>query len=408
MVSLGVLFVASARKVYRERGWSTGMIVVFSISLVIGMVIPSIGYGLQLGLQSYMNTVFTYVVVANAGGCNEPGLDYCLNITTSLINNISSIRDIQNVYPVAVNQTDIIQLIAFNGSTVKDYHDFDSVVMGGPNGLPPDMVTTLCSKIIGNSGFLLDSALINQLPPSNNSLYTVCINCYPTGMQPFNASLEGTCAESSLLTNVDLIWNATFLQNVLGGESYRSSFDNSGFVLVKVDNVRNVEGVVKTLAGSLGQFGLTPIYDQANLLNAQSLESNLALPYTIIGGAAIAAGGLLMILVSYISTVRRRWESGLLETQGWSRKEIFRFQTVYLLLLSCASFTISMAFSFVVLPFLSTNLAIYGQIIAIKPSTNDLFYLIGLIFSVAVPFASSFLSYLSAGKHSLDQTLREN
>lgn len=155
----------STSRALREVGWSVVIVGVLTSGLTAWILIPSIGSTLSSNLTTYANGVGTYISVEGSGGV----------IPQSTIRNISAIPGVQEVYPFVVNGT---YFVVHNFNTTLgtgQWHviplasfGVSSVLVGGPGGFPPALLTLSSGKAPGNEPVFRLRTLLGGFTTSPN------------------------------------------------------------------------------------------------------------------------------------------------------------------------------------------------------------------------------------------------
>jgi len=91
---------AALRKAKGELIISLLLMGILASTLSSFIVLASASSSLQYGLQNYVNQFAPWIVITPEGPCQLPGCAYTLPF--SVIDNISSLAGVQNVYPMVL------------------------------------------------------------------------------------------------------------------------------------------------------------------------------------------------------------------------------------------------------------------------------------------------------------------
>ena len=127
----------------------------------------------------------------------------------------------------------------------------------------------------------------------------------------------------------------------------------------------------------------------------------------LLTGISLVASTAVIFLVSYLSATRRKWEPGLLMTQGWTWAKYSKFVLAYFL----TTALIAVAFSaFVALAtghFLLYQLQVTGNILTIRTTIDPLYLISALPLGLLVSAAASLVSVSRMKRLGLDNILRD-
>lgn len=414
------------RRVLRERGWSLIIITVLSSGLIAWILIPSVASSLESGVSGYSNGVGTYFVVNTSGTKCNSFLEYCAKVLPlNLTDRIATIPGVQKTYPIILNGTNLFGTTTeiSNGQNTTLNYDVteQAVLIGGPRGFPPSLVALETGRLPGNestfdmnpdltSPYALDTTFLNESRPVAISCFQ-CLNPNEVSTR-FNATAVGELALSPILSGIGIIWNSTFMQQRLGPTLFKQTWEGNGsnYVIVKVDNVANLPGVVNATealiqAPQYGDFGV--MYDQALMQSLQSLTTQTAPLYQIIGVISLIAVAGVTFLVSQLIAGRRDWEAGVYLTQGWSWREVYLLYSIYFLVLSVASFAIAAVTSFFASQYFTATYIIFGTSVTFTASVVPRYLVSGLVFAFALAFFSSYTIVRRQKRMGLDGIVRE-
>jgi ABC-type lipoprotein release transport system permease subunit len=416
------------RRATRELGLSMIVLGVFTSGFSAWIMIPSIGTSLQANLISYANGVATYMAVQPNAGCESTK---CYStIPQEAIRAISSVQGVQAVYPFAINST---YFVARNFSTVQNGQTIviprarfgvTSAVFGGSDSFPPAVLSLSAGRLPGNeSSFVYqsyvptESNFPQQVQIGMNKTSEVVIGCFrcPTGnittVGPyFNATGAGTISSNYLFDGVAVMWNSTFMLNLLGPKDYNETFGpaQANYMIVKVDNVADVPSVAAELGSILKSYPPYQLYyDQAFAENAESFVTQAAPLYQALGLISLVAVVAVTFFISHLAAGKRSWEAGVLLTQGWGWGRITLLHAIYFLFLSLISFAVAAVVSLVVSPLFTANYVVYGQSVSLTASADPFYLITGLALALLTPIFATWTMIKRLKRTGLDKILRE-
>jgi ABC-type lipoprotein release transport system permease subunit len=415
------------RRAFREAIWSLIIIGALTSGFSAWILIPSIGSSLQSNLISYSNGVATYMAVQPTGGCTGT----CYNaIPQDAIRAISRVKGVQAVYPFAINST---YFVARNFSTIENGHRIliprarfgeTSAVIGGHYGFPANLLALSAGRLpAAEPGFVYQSYVPTgaDLPSSiqigigkTNEVVMGCYNC-PTGnvstIGPyFNATGVGTIASNSLFSSVSVMWNSTFMTNLLGPKGFNETFGpaQTNYMILKIESVSDVATTASELKRTLESYPPYQLYyDEAFAINSESFVTQVAPLYQVFGLVSLMAVVAVTVLVSYLVAGKRSWEAGMLLTQGWGWGGITSLFVFYFLLLSLASVILAIPISIGASHYFTVSYVLYGQKVSLTASANPFYLETGLLLSLLMPLIASWTVIRRLKRKGLDNILRE-
>lgn len=418
----------SVRRASQESVWSLIIVAIFVAGLVTWITIPSLAYSMDNTLSAYANNVSTYVVVSPnpisaVGGLpsSNPSLPI---LPRNSVDQIKQIAGAQGVYPVVVNFT-FVTITGFGGnftivnengtignSNVTFYVNIESAVLGGPTGFPTELVHAVLGRapLAGEAGFMRNgvsgvSSGAFKLD-SNYSFSTAGVN--------FTAEDVGENVASPLFAPVPVLFDQQFVQDQLGPTIYNATYGGTrgvDYVIIKVDSIGDVTSVVNQVqkvlgnSGSSGSFQI--VYDQAAITALESIESSTDSMYLLTGVFSLVIAVSLILVVSYLGFKRREWEVGLLRSQGWSWRQVYRYMFYYLLVLSILSTLLATAISYVLLHYQVNTFPVYGSEVVVVSSPQLPFVLVAYLIAVALSFVSPWVTEARLRRQELGDVLKE-
>lgn len=429
-------FQLSVRKARREYGWSLIIVAILTIGLTTWITLPSIGYSMSSALNSYANGESTYIVVipANPSAFGVSGGSSGQNVLPkSLINQMEQIDGVQSVYPVLVNSTtvtvtnyDVISTwnTVINGTFTEGldslknetlHFNLEGATIGGATGFPLDLVHAVTGRdpTTGEAAFMLNGGALE----SNLTNFFRLNGTIPLSVagKNFTAEYVGQNEASPLFSSIAQLYDPNFLKQELGSTLYNQTFGGANgydYVIVKANSIENVSAVSSNLqslletsnAPSAGSFQV--VYDQAAVIDLESVSSGAASTYLLLGAFALVLAVSLMFVVNYVAFNRRGWEVGLLLSQGWSWKRVYRYISFYFLMLSGISTGAAIGLSYAILSSQSHVLQIYGSTYGTESTPQLPFLLITLVIVLVLSFVSPRLTVSQLRKQGLDKILR--
>ena len=402
MASIGV------KKIRRDISWTLLVVLILTAGLTAWILIPSVAGSLRNGLESYANNISTFLVVENS--CRLNGT------VAGWLPQIQSLVGVQSVYPITLNYTYILSrfqtIVGGVPTTMTIVEGIQSAVIGGSMGFPSQLLLFswgVAPKENESSFILNDNRLSSVNVTGINQVKIGSSDWTGSGGVKFNATVAGISALNPLTAQVSLLWNSIFLRQKLGWQLYNATFGGPpNFLIVKVDKIDNVERV----AGQVGQIlqnnrCFSVAYDQATLLALQSLQTQSLPLYAILQFGSLATTTAIIFLVSYLASSRRKWEAGLLITQGWSWGRYSRFVIYYYSALALASAALSVLLALVLERFFLYQYNLSGSVLKI-PTSVDLFFVATTFpIALAVCAGGSLISASRLKSLGLDRILRE-
>lgn len=405
------------KRVFREAGWSLVIVVILTSGLVAWILIPSVASSLEAGVGAYSNSVGTYIVVNTGGDRCVPAFGGCASLLPQNVTDaIARIPGVEKTYPIILNLTTLY--VRNSAGQVTMYEGETSALLGGPKGFPTSLLVLAAGRYPNNAPeFEINRAPSIQL----NATEEVDIACqfclhpaqsHGNVTDSFEATAVGSLALNPLFANVFILWNSTFMLHKLGPTLYSQTWEGNGsnYIIVKVDSVADVPRVVNATQQLIQapQYGLfTVVYNQALSQSLQSLTSQTAPLYEIIGAVSLVAVAGVSFLVSLLVARRRDWEAGVYLTQGWSWREVYVLYATYFVFLSLVSFIIAALLSAFASRYFTATYNVYGTFVTFTAAVVPLYLVGGLAFAVALAFFSSYIVVRRQRRMGLDSIVRE-
>lgn len=404
------------KKVTRDRLWTVALVLILTSGLVSWIVVPSAAGSLHDGLVSYGENTSTFIVVR---GCNIGPTYGNAYLPKNLPAETLALPGVQAVYPIDVNYTYMLTTFTLGSGSSKSTGGstvlaaIASAVIGGENGYPTGLILLIQGHIPqGNEpGFVLNDNTLGTFNRNGyNSFMIGSSEWNGTNAVKFNATIAGIAAFNPLTREVYILWNSTFLEQKLGQRLYNATFGgNPDFMIVKAKTLSDVQGVVNATRNALGgdqKFCVD--YDQAGLIAIQSLETQSIPLYQLLQFGSLAVTVAVVFLVSYLGASRRKWEAGLLISQGWTWGRYSVFVISYYSVLALISSAFSGALSVILEHFLLYHYDFYGNIIQITMTINPLYLLSAIPLSLVVSGTAALIFTSRVRRAGLDSILREN
>jgi len=409
-------FKVAMRKVRRERTWSLAVVVLLIVGLTAWMVVPSISAGLQRGMSTYTNGVATYIFVYDTGSTDN----YQSRIPQNVTNEITAIPGVQNVYPIIDNFTTLLDqsmpTTLPNGTTAIIHltEDCESAVIGGEGGYPENLISLSAGRMPENDA----SFLIN----GGNSAVLKMNQTYPIGFLEtfsnnsssqyveFNATAVGTAAYNPMLRQVFILWNSTFLQQQLGDQLFNQTFGGAGanYFIVKVQDISQVQSVSSQLQTIFANYpGYSVVSDQADINSLQSLQSQGNVLYELIGIMSLFSVVSLVFLFTYIFSGRRKWEAGLLVTQGWSWRKVTTLSFYYYLVLGAIAATVSILIALFIGDQIGYSYQVYANTLTVPVTISPYVIISTIVIALLISSVAAYFSVWRMKEMGLDNILRE-
>ena len=375
------------------------------------IVLASASSSLQYGLQNYVNQFAPWIVVTPEGPCQLPGCAKTLPF--SVINNISSLAGVQNVYPMVL-------------FVVWEVHHNQSIIL---NGQPKVLTLNIGSRsaVVGGSGgfpsILLDitngsfpqgteSGFVNVAgyspPLSNYSKFISALRNDTPLSNMFNATVTGVLAMNPLFNEFQLLWNSSFIRYELGNTTYNRLFGGEpNYVIIKVDSINDVANVVNQVDDIINPYPrFIVLYNQALIDSLLSFQSQTAPLYYALDIIALIAAIAVTALLANVSSGRRIWEAGLFIAQGWLWNNVYRLYYFYFLIISISGFALSLITSIIISHLLVFRYTVYGTTLPIQLIISPIFVSIAFILAIAIPFLASYIA-LRKFRRNIDRMLAE-
>jgi ABC-type antimicrobial peptide transport system permease subunit len=226
----------------------------------------------------------------------------------------------------------------------------------------------------------------------------------------FNASAVGAMAYDPWLQDFQVVWDSAFLQQELGGQLYNQTFGGGGanFFVVKASDLAQVEPVATKLSSIFSDYpGFSVTYDQAALDAQRSFESQSGFLYGLIGAASLLSVVSIVFLFTYVFSNRRRWETGLLITQGWSWRRVVKLFFYYYLILGIAAVAISAPLSLLIGSQVGFSFQVYANTLVIPILISPYLLVSSVVISLLVSTVAAYFAVWRMKKMGLDNLLRE-
>lgn len=413
-------------KVLKERIWSLAIVSLLTVGLTTWMLVPSISASLQEGFSSYSNSVATYVFVYNTGADN-----YESRISGDVTEEIAAIDGVQEVYPIVINWTCFIsnRTAHLSDGTAINMTGFierrKSAVIGGQGGFPQSLIAISAGKLpdAREASFVING--VASWSFAINQTYTVLFPTSSTGeslnasvyldflgreYMQFNARVVGQMPYNPMLQQAEILWNSTFLRQKLGEQLYKQTFGGEGanYYIVKACDIKQVEQVASKLQSIFDKYlGYSVIYDEAAVQTQLSFQSGSGILYTLIGITALSSVVSLVFLVTYVFSGRRKWEAGLLITQGWSWQSVTNLFIYYYVFLGIIAVAISALLSILISSQFEYSFQVYANTLVIPIVIRPYLFASSLIISLIVSAGAAYFAVWRMKKMGLDHLLRE-
>jgi hypothetical protein len=410
------------KRVVREIGWSLVIILLLTSGLVAWILVPSVASSLESGVSGYANGAGTYIVVNTSGGRCVPIFGGCATLLpANVTEKIAGLPGVERTYLTILNITTYYG----RNSTgqVNLYEGETSGLIGGAKGFPPSLIVLAAGReprdapeflAVGTSGGFAQPVPLNGTAEVDIACQFCMHGPFSHGnvTGPFIATEVGQTALNPLFSSVFILWNSTFMQQKLGPTLFQETWESNGsnYVILKVDNVADVPRVANETeqliqAPQYGLFGV--IYDQALSQSLQSLTTQTAPLYQLIGIVSLVAVTGVSFLVAHLIAGRRDWEAGVYLTQGWRWRELYTLYSVYFLILSLVSFLVATIVSYFVVRYFTATYDIFGTSVTFTASVVPLYLLSGLAFAFVLAFFASYTIVRRQRRMGLDNIVRE-
>jgi ABC-type lipoprotein release transport system permease subunit len=405
IISIHMTIGIALRKARKEKLWSVAMVGLLTIGLTTWMVVPSLSTSLQEGFSSYANNVATYMFVYNMGEDS-----YQSRIPAQTTNKIQSLEGVQEVYPVVNNFTYFIDAFTFhlpgNRTGVIGRMSNPSAVIGGKNGFPEKLISLSAGRLPEDRA----EFLINGLAASAFNMNQSYIVDFAEGSPKFNATGVGQMPFNPMFQQAAILWNSAFLQRQLGSQFYDQTFGGEGanMFIVKVEDIEKVEPVAHELQLIFADYGGYAVMYDPEMVKAQlSFQSGSSVLYSLIGVLSLFSAVSIIFLFSYVFSGRRRWEAGLLITQGWSWRKVTLLFFNYFLILGILAAALAIALSLLVSSQITFSFQVYSNTLVIPAVITPITIVTGVAISLVVSVLAAIFAVWRMRKMGLDTLLRE-
>jgi len=392
------------RKLCNEKIWSISLVGLLTIGLITWMVVPSLSASLKEGLRSYNNNVATYMFVYNTGEDS-----YRSRLPAKVTEEIEALSGVLEVYPIVNNFTYFIDAftINLNNRTVTiNRMGVQSAAIGGESGFPEALISLSAGRLPGNEpGFVL-----NGLAAESFKMNQSYIVDFSESSQKFNATAVGQMPYNPMLQQAAILWNSTFLQQQLGSQLYEQTFGGEGanLFIVKAEDIGQVEQIADNLKSIFADYpGYSVIYDQTSVKAQLSFQSGTGILYDLIGVASFFSVSSIIFLVTYAFSSKRRWEAGLLITQGWNWHRVLRVYVYYYLTLGILAIILSTFLSLLIAGQIGYSFQVYATTLTIPTTISPYLLLSGFIISLLVSIAAAYFGIWRMKQMGLENLLRE-
>jgi len=412
------------RKVSKERMWSLAIVGLLTIGLTTWIIVPSLSASLQQGLSTYSNNVATYMFVYNTGLAG-----YNSRVPANVTHEIARILGVQDVYPIVNNMTYFLDVnrtwTLADGTTlnVSAIEGRQSAVIGLQGGFPQSLISLSAGKLPENeasciiNGIAVEQFTINQtyavgFPLGNGS--SIDNTYYDSATRQeyvrFNATVVGFMPYNPMLQQVDVLWDPSFLRLKMGAQLYNQTFGGEGanYFIVKAQELGQVEQIANQLQSIFTDYpGYSVIYDQTTVQAQLSFQSGSGILYALIGITSLFSVVSLVFLVTYVFSGRRRWEAGLLITQGWNWRRITKLFFYYYLVLGVVAAVISAFLSLFIGSQFGYSFQVYANTLVTPILISPYLVISGLAISLVVSVAAAYFAVWRMKNMGLDNLLRE-
>jgi ABC-type antimicrobial peptide transport system permease subunit len=415
-------------KVSKERIWSLAIVGLLTVGLTTWMVVPSMSESLQRGLSSYGNNVATYMFVYNTGLDN-----YNSRIPANVTHEIAAIKGVQKVYPIVTNLTHFFDIERIwtlaNGTQLNMTGAIEgrqSAVIGGQGGFPQSLIGLSSGRMPENmeASFVINGIAAWEI--TLNQTYAVGFqetlrngdleaNQYlnlATGQKylRFNATAVGQMPYNPMLQQVDVLWNPTFLQQELGSQLFNQTFGGEGanYFVVKAQEVGQVKQIADKLQSIFADYpSYSVIYDQVTVEAQLSFQSGSGVLYSMIGTISLFSVISIVFLLTYMFAGRRKWEAGLLITQGWNWRRVTKLFFCYYLVLGIIAAAISTFLAIVIGSRIEYSFQVYANTLVIPILISPYLLASSLAISLLVSTVAAYFAVWRMRQMGLDNLLRE-
>ena len=412
-----------SRKITREFAWTAANLAMMTAGMTAWIIIPSIGYSLESSLGTYGNNVATYIVVNNSGQGTYPLPD---NLTKS----VKLVPGVETVYPVATNETwfvykNVTEIGNGGPHTFPgEITGYLSAVIGGAKGYPVELVPLSSGRLPNSDGEFISTGLplelLSNTSPSNppkpgsiGSIFHVFLGADPDRpVGNFSAILVGIEKVNPILSmNVQILWNSSLIEQKLGPVAYGQTFGQTNLLIIKVDSVSHVKSVANQTQRLLSSYpplqGYRASYDETAIDNFLSVQSGTAPLYQILGIVSLLSATSVVVLITYLSFGKRKWEIGLFVTQGWTWGKVSKYYLSYFMSLALIAYTISVVLSFVLSRFAIYNYQLFASQLTVVASPQPVFLVSALPLALVISSMGPYLLVRKSRRVGLDNILRE-
>jgi hypothetical protein len=430
-----VLLGLSLLKVRRDILSTLLLIFVIASSTLAFILIPSLSTNLDSGIKAYSNQVATYIVVyenyrsAYVQAC-QTGDTVCQLLPPDLLQQMKSLPGVEAYYFAITNITWMISAAnltvvvtaappgsgSSNLSITTLRQELVCGVLGNGN-YPPSLVQLSSGRLpaTGTPEFVVLSTVIVQNPfiemrEGNNYNFSFSWGPYPGSDLNFSATLVGVETFNPVFPRIDVLFDSTYIKNLLGPTLYNETFGGNGanVVILKAKSLSDVQSIANETGALLANYSYyTMTYDQAGIANFQGFEAQTSPLYLFLSIVAMVSAAAAAGFVFYLGIGRREWEAGLLVTEGWSWTDLTKYFSYYYLPITCVAWGVATALSFVIGPVIAFKFAVYGTTLVFSASPQLDYILSSLAVMLSLSFVVSWLGVRRLRRKGLDEILRE-
>jgi hypothetical protein len=400
------------RRIRQDKTWSAALVILLAIGVSTWLIIPSINASLQDGFFKYGESGSTYITASYSLGEVISGP----RLSENSIAQIAAIRGVEEMYPVVLNDTVFPFISSMGGRNVTTNFHEDTAVIGGSKGYPLNLLNLASGKMPGDeeASFLFHQA-DGIITPGKTYTTQFAVSVNATGHKEylkFNATAVGVSSLNRLISRAYVLWNSTFLQHKLGDQLYEKTFGGQGanYLIIRARDIFQVKSVVSEVRSIVNPVGYSVFYDEVTVDAQQSFQTQTMVLYNIVGAISLLSVVLMIFIFTYVLSGRRRWEAGLLVTQGWNWKRVFALFSQYYLILGFIAAVVSVPVSMLVagqFGFSFTSVAANEKTITLGVSISPYLLASGVVISLVVSFAAAGFAVWRMKKMGLDNLLRD-
>lgn len=378
----------------RELRWT----LIFALLLVFGFIFstltPYIINYLEVSTYTYLSSTVTYVIIKPGQGQGGQLLP------KEILPEIRSIKGVKDVYPIYIFTTTLVlKNVTGYFSRVINY---DSVVVGGDFGLPSTLLTIASGRLPQDNQYLL--SVYNPI--------TRCGSLFSAEIIVFNQQINASCSgefdipANLYLTNIDIIWNYTFIKKILDENKINITGYNAILLAVTIEDfssvLNNLNSLLKNYTGYRILADESAVESARNLIAAQSslLNTLILISYII--------PVIVFVIVNYVFIRRRIWELGLFAAYPIRSRYIIIYFLTYYALIYFISIGIGLLITFLLsLTIHSISFKVFNTSVSISLVPDPSYFIISALVGLSIVLLTTIMLTVIYSRINVDKVLRE-